>query len=123
MTTTFTDWPVAGLAEPITGDIQSAIRDLPGWPHPMKEKHLAHLILQLKPQLVVEIGVYGGRSFIPQAMALKHNKSGFIYGIDPWDSEAVKRNAAENEDWFPGQEHMDEAYGNLNVMLKLYELE
>jgi hypothetical protein len=35
----------------------------------------------------VEIGVYGGKSFLPFGLALKELKKGIVYGIDPWLNE------------------------------------
>ena len=122
------DWR-APLAAPIEREIREAIRNLPGWPNIQREKQLAQLVLDRTPALIVEIGVWGGRSLIPQALALQYNatvsktRSGHIYGIDPYDACEVKKNAVQGDDWFPGQNTMDEAYGNLLATLKLYELE
>lgn len=65
---------------------------------------LAHveLILKANPQRVVEIGVYGGRSLIPQALALKHlGNGGKIYGIDPWRLDIALAGVTEGQrpDW------------------------
>lgn len=45
---------------------------------------LIDLILATRPEVIVEIGVEGGRSLIPMAFALKANGSGKIFGIDLW---------------------------------------
>ena len=52
--------------------------------------------------MVVEIGVWGGKSLVPMANALRANGSGKIYGIDPWDNqESIKEimNEANLEFW------------------------
>lgn len=59
-----------------------------GWCSYRKAGFLMDLILKAKPQVVLEIGVWGGKSLIPMAYALKANGSGVIYGIDPWSTEA-----------------------------------
>lgn len=64
--------------------IREVIEPLEGWCWPEKALAMAELILDTKPQTVVEIGVFGGRSLIPQALALKELGSGIVYGIDPW---------------------------------------
>lgn len=64
--------------------IREVIEPLEGWCWPEKALAMAQLILDTKPQTVVEIGVFGGRSLIPQALALKELGSGIVYGIDPW---------------------------------------
>lgn len=61
---------------------------LHGWCSMQKADFLIDLILQTKPLKVVEIGVWGGKSLVPMAYALKTNQQGVIYGIDPWDSAA-----------------------------------
>lgn len=61
-----------------------AIAPLEGWCTLEKASAMAELILTEHPSRVVEIGVFGGRSLIPQAMALRENGTGIIVGIDPW---------------------------------------
>jgi hypothetical protein len=61
---------------------------LQGWCSLEKAWWLADLIVGTRPSLLVESGVFGGRSIIPQAMALQHNGHGEIVGIDPWRLEA-----------------------------------
>jgi predicted O-methyltransferase YrrM len=46
------------------------------------------LIFKNRPETIVEIGVFGGKSLVPMAFALKGNKKGKIYGIDPWSNQA-----------------------------------
>jgi hypothetical protein len=45
------------------------------------------LIVKTKPELVVEIGVFGGKSLVPQALTMKWMGRGKIVGIDPWSRE------------------------------------
>jgi hypothetical protein len=60
-----------------------------GWTSKEKAAAIVGGILALRPKLIVEIGVWSGRSLIPMAMALKHMKSeGRIIAIDPWDNAA-----------------------------------
>lgn len=63
---------------------------LPGWCTAHKAAHLVELILEHKPRLIVELGVFGGRSFIPMVLALRENRTGGLaVGIDPWTVEAA----------------------------------
>lgn len=65
--------------------VESIILPLEGWCTPEKAFSMMELIFKIKPQVVVEIGVFGGRSLVPQAMALKEvGNGGKAYGIDPW---------------------------------------
>lgn len=57
---------------------------LEGWTTGDKGVELAKLILKEKPKVVVELGVFGGRSLIAMAMALRAAGGGKAFGIDPW---------------------------------------
>lgn len=61
-----------------------------GWCWPEKAIAMASLVLETQPELVVEIGVFGGRSLLPQALALQKLNHGRIVGIDPWGHEAAR---------------------------------
>lgn len=85
--------------------IETAIKALPnihGWCSPEKATKFIEIILEHKPDICVEIGVFGGSSLVPQAMALKENNKGIIYGIDPWanDSALEEMISKEHRDWW-----------------------
>jgi predicted O-methyltransferase YrrM len=61
---------------------------LEGWCSDLKATTLVDLVLKTKPGIIVEIGVWGGKSLVPMACALKANGKGVIFGIDPWSSFA-----------------------------------
>lgn len=61
---------------------------LPGWCQWEKALDLAGLVLRERPTTCVELGVYGGRSLLPVALALQHNQHGCVYAVDPWDNVA-----------------------------------
>lgn len=62
------------------------VKNIDGWCSQEKMTKMVSLILATKPQKVVEIGVFYGKSLICQALALKKNKMGKIYGIDSWNA-------------------------------------
>jgi predicted O-methyltransferase YrrM len=64
------------------------MRQLEGWCTNLKASILIDLIYAIKPQTVVEVGVFGGKSFIPMAHALKQLGKGRAYGVDPWKHTA-----------------------------------
>ena len=66
----------------------NCMSQLEGWCSNQKAAILIDLILSAKPETIVEIGVWGGKSLIPMACALKGNQKGKIYGIDPWSAIA-----------------------------------
>lgn len=82
--------------------VTSLLPHLNGWCTPHKASALMELIYQTRPATVVEIGVFGGASLIPQALALQENGTGIIHGIDPWavDSALEGEQDQANIDWW-----------------------
>jgi len=78
------------------------MNQLDGWCSYEKAAVLVDIILKTKPETIVEIGVYGGKSLVPMAYALEVNGKGHMYGVDPWDtSESLKgiNNASSEYFW------------------------
>lgn len=55
-----------------------------GWCTEAKACRLADAVLATKAQTAVEVGVFGGKSLIPMAMACDFQQKGVCWGIDPW---------------------------------------
>lgn len=84
----------------LPGNLAEAIKQsLPlcrGWgDKPMRPYRMAELILKEKPKVVVEVGVFGAQSLLPQAFALKMLGEGKIYGIDPYSIEVVEEGLSD----------------------------
>lgn len=77
----------------MTSETEAAIREwistAEGWCVIEKALELAQFIIDEKPKNLVSIGIFAGGSFIPQALALKENGAGKIWGIDPWSTSAA----------------------------------
>jgi len=83
-----------------------AMRQLEGWCSFAKAAVLIDLILIKNPQVIVEIGVFGGKSLIPMAIALKELNKGIAFGIDPWSvSASVEGMDNENYSWWSQINH------------------
>jgi len=82
--------------------IESIASDGYGWCTPDKAMAMAELIVDTRPNLCVELGVYSGKSLIPQALALKSNQHGYIVGIDPWQNDAAAEGDSDeaNKRWW-----------------------
>lgn len=79
---------------------------LEGWCTQYKASILIDLIIALQPKVVVEVGVFGGKSLIPMAYALKQIGNGKIYGIDPWKNYASAVGLEdEHLDWWQKLDH------------------
>jgi hypothetical protein len=55
-----------------------------GWCSIEKANALVSTIMAIRPTLICEVGIWAGRSLIPQALTLKKLGKGKIIGIDPW---------------------------------------
>jgi hypothetical protein len=82
-------------------------QNLDGWSTKRKVAALVGAIMAIEPMVVVELGVWSGRSLIPMAMALKHLKSkGFVIGIDPWSGAASAEGMeGEHKKWWAEAPH------------------
>lgn len=93
--------------------IKTLLPKIHGWCSIEKATKFVEIILEHKPTLCVEIGVFGGSSLIPQALALQHNNHGVVYGIDPWTkSDALEEMISEeNKEWW-GKLDLEEIYNH-----------
>ena len=66
-----------------------SISHLEGWCGYSKALHLAQIVLDRRPDKIIEIGVFGGKSIAAMAMACQHIYNGQCYGIDPWSKAAA----------------------------------
>ena len=90
------------LPDHIHKAISHYVPQLEGWLDVARGHEMAELIIDTKPDVVVEIGVFGGRSLIAQAFGLRENNKGKIYGIDPWKVETAVEHFQDekNNEWW-----------------------
>lgn len=83
-----------------------------GWTTIEKAQVLAGLVIDHKPQLCVEIGVFGGRSMFAQAFALRENGMGVIWGVDPWSLDAALEGdiGEANKQWWTQNMNLEDIY-------------
>lgn len=86
------NWP--SVAHPLDPILETEIREYiatnpDGWCTVEKALTLARLIVENRPETVVEVGVFGARSLIPMAMACRYVKRGVVFGFDPMCREAA----------------------------------
>lgn len=82
--------------------IRALIPLMPGWTSAERCCELADAIFETRPKICVELGVFGGRSLVAQAIALKAaDYGGVIAGIDPWRTQdAVEEENEANREWW-----------------------
>lgn len=94
-----------------------------GWCTKQKASILIDIILASKPKTIVEIGVWGGKSLIPMAHALKVF-GGKIYGIDPWSNDAsVEGVMHEGSRYFWATVNHEDVMRKLIDYVKTFELQ
>lgn len=97
--------------------------ELEGWCTNNKAAILIDLVFLFQPKVIVEIGVFGGKSLVPMATALKVTSKGKIYGIDPWSSAASAEGMdGVNYEWWSTLDHVAILRG-LQEKLFLFDLE
>jgi predicted O-methyltransferase YrrM len=83
---------------------------IPGWCSIDKALDLAAVVIALRPKIIVEIGVFGGKSLLPMAMACESIGAGVVIGIDPWSNAASSEGyTGENAQWW-GKLNHEEIY-------------
>lgn len=98
----------------LTDFIRNRLPKMDGWCTVEKAEILCNLVLEHKPRLAVELGVFAGRSLFPIAMALENNGGGVVYGIDPWTKAAATEgeNGKENDDWWNNNVDLERIFAN-----------
>ena len=94
-------------------DIWGRYKDIHGWCLEEKARYLYNLILETDPELVMEIGIFGGKSFFPIVEAVKENdvqlglgnknkKGGMCIGLEPWESAPAIEgdNGKDADEWW-----------------------
>lgn len=91
--------------------LESVISMPHGWCSLEKAKCLSAFVLATRPNLVVELGCWSGRSLISMALACKEVGYGKVIGIDPYEAAAsVEGQTGENAKWWSRQQAHDEMY-------------
>jgi len=79
---------------------------LHGWATIEKAFTLASAVLAFRPEVIVEIGVWGGRSLFPIGLAAKEIGRGKVIGVDPWAAVAsIQGQSNSNLKWWGDQPH------------------
>lgn len=84
----------------------------PDWCSEVKAHAFAAAVLALRPEVIVEIGVWKGTSCIPLALACREVGKGIVHAIDPWSARAsVEGMTGVNLEWWSKINH-DEIFAD-----------
>lgn len=103
--------------------ISAVVPSIPGWCTVEKACNLASLVFALRPELVVEIGVWAGKSLYPLALSISYLGRGKVIAIDPWSpAESIKNQSAPNVAWWNKQREHDAAEQRCRKLIAQSEL-
>lgn len=77
-------------------------RHADGWCWIEKAMSMARYVEVERPNCVIDLGVFGGRSMLPMALQAKDNGHGVVFGIDPWTHGAALEgeHKKSDSDWW-----------------------
>lgn len=99
--------------------LSNAMTDLNiGWTCHEQARQMAGEIFRLRPEVSVEIGVYGGKGCIALALAHKWMGYGKVIGIDPWLPDTGQKTLE-----FSDVEHCETVYQKCLENIKKYDVQ
>lgn len=103
--------------------IHALVPDMDGWCTVEKASTLASIVIALRPTITVEIGVFGGRSFVPMALAHQAINRGTAFAIDPWSKEAsLEGMEGEHREWWATAVDHDDIHARFMKRLEQFAL-
>jgi predicted O-methyltransferase YrrM len=81
-------------------NVKRLLAEVPHWCSLEKAEWIYNKVIETNPQIVVEIGVYGGGSFFAFAFAMKKFNRwcrGSLIGIDPWCVDAAMQGIGDDD--------------------------
>jgi predicted O-methyltransferase YrrM len=72
----------------LMSEVERVVPEGGSWCSTEKAATLAAIVVALRPEIVVELGVWQGGSAIPIALALRHLGAGQLVAIDAWSAGA-----------------------------------
>lgn len=105
--------------------IQKELKHIEGWCSKEKALAMFDLIIQENPKICVEIGVWGGSSIFPTAIALKlMGNQGVVFAIDPWKTEECIKHYVKgdpNFEWW-SKVNIQKVYASYLKMLQKFDI-
>jgi hypothetical protein len=100
------------MSSELIHSIAQMLNRVPGWCNIDKATDLVDLIGARQPKLIVESGIFGGRSLFAMAMTRKAWDGGVVWGVDPWTVEAAHEGEKDkaNIDWWEKNVKLEEIY-------------
>ena len=96
-----------------------------GWTTPERGREMAERILETKAKVIVDIGVFAGRSTIAMGFAARELVTSHVYGIDPWKIEAQIEGdtVSENARWWKESSNLEYAHKQTMIVIWAHRLD
>jgi len=115
--------------ETVEGLKRKVCQELPsihGWCSREKALNFIDLVLEVRPDVCVDIGTFAGSSVLPVALTLKFLDHGMVIAIDPWDKIETLRymdpvEESPHMDWW-GKVPFPSIYASYLNMVNKYDL-
>jgi predicted O-methyltransferase YrrM len=94
--------PADNDADDLVVVIEGMLPQLAGWCSLQKALWLAELVSNSNATKICEIGVYGGRSLLPMAIAARRHPDAVAYAVEPWSNSVAVACATDevNDQWW-----------------------
>jgi len=76
-------------ALPLDEKVSHCLETTDGWCSPKKAAWLTQLIVSRQVANVLEVGIFGGKSLIPMALAVQSAGGGTVIGVEPWSADVA----------------------------------
>ena len=121
-------WKTRALRDEVEQCLKLITVDFGGGCSPSKALVMAELIRVYQLNITADIGVYRGRSLLPQALAHRMCGGGLVYGIDPWSAaeaheEDLSTDVKARLDTFLATTDFDAMYRDVQALISQLELQ
>lgn len=100
------------IPDHIRDAIYNYLPHMQGWTEPLRACEMAERIMEIKAKVIVDIGVFAGRSTIAMGFAAREMGDAMVYGIDNWNPTSAMDNDDNKEgvDWWEKQSHLESVH-------------
>ena len=105
--------------------IYNYLPHMEGWTTPERGIEMASRIIETSARIIVDIGVFAGRSTVAQGFAARELRTSMVYGIDPWKIEAQIEgdNVVANAQWWKQSVNLEYMHQQTMIVLWAHRLD
>jgi hypothetical protein len=113
------------LPKHIEEAIHNYLPHMDGWTTPERGCEMAERILETSAAVIVDIGVFAGRSTIAQGFAARELRGSMVYGIDPWkiDEQIESDSIEENARWWKEKVNLEYMHQRTMICIWAHRLD